>query len=140
MVKIRSIAMLVTLALIAACGGGGGTTTSAGGVTDTTAAASDTTEGGVSDTTAAAGDTTTAGGTEGGGVTVLVVWGGAELESFEAMLAPFEESTGIDVQVESTRDLNAVLTTRLAGGNPPDVAGLPGPGPMADFFRDGDLV
>lgn len=76
---------------------------------------------------------------EGGTVSVLVVWGGAELDSFEAMLAPFEEETGIDVQTESTRDLNAVLTTRLAGGNPPDVAGLPGPGPMAEFARAGDL-
>lgn len=75
----------------------------------------------------------------GGSVSVLVVWGGEELESFEAMVAPFEEETGTDVQVESTRDLNAVLTTRLAGGNPPDVAGLPGPGPMAEFARAGDL-
>ena len=75
----------------------------------------------------------------GGSVSVLVVWGGEELESFEAMVAPFEEETGITVEVESTRDLNAVLTTRLAGGNPPDVAGLPGPGPMAEFARAGDL-
>jgi alpha-glucoside transport system substrate-binding protein len=72
-------------------------------------------------------------------VSVLVVWGGAELESFEAMIAPFEEETGVEVEIESTRDLNAVLTTRLAGGNPPDVAGLPGPGPMAEFARAGDL-
>lgn len=74
-----------------------------------------------------------------GSVSVLVVWGGAELESFEAMIAPFTEETGIDVEIESTRDLNAVLTTRLAGGNPPDVAGLPGPGAMAEFARAGDL-
>ncbi|MGH2378252.1 MAG: ABC transporter substrate-binding protein [Candidatus Limnocylindria bacterium] len=76
----------------------------------------------------------------GGTVSVLVVWGGAELESFEAMVAPFEERTGTDVQIESTRDLNAVLQTRVQGGNPPDVAGLPGPGQMAEFARAGDLV
>ncbi len=80
-------------------------------------------------------------GDGGGGdsISVLVVWGGAELESFEAMLAPFEEETGINVEVESTRDLNAILTTRLAGGNAPDIAGLPGPGAMAEFARAGDL-
>lgn len=87
-----------------------------------------------------AGDGDASGGTAGGGsVSVLVVWGGEELASFEAMVAPFEEATGTDVKIESTRDVNAVLTTRLAGGNPPDVAGLPGPGPMAEFARLGDL-
>lgn len=86
------------------------------------------------------GDGDDGGGEEGDGtVNVLVVWGGAELESFEAMLAPFEEETGIEVEIEGTRDLNSVLTSRLAGGNPPDVAGLPGPGPMAQYARDGDL-
>ena len=73
-------------------------------------------------------------------VDVLVVWGGAELESFEAMVAPWEEETGADVAIESTRDLNATLTTRVEGGNPPDLAGLPGPGAMAEFYRNGDLV
>lgn len=80
------------------------------------------------------------GGGEGdGSLSVLVTWGGAELESFEAMLAPFEEDTGIDVEVEGTRDLNSVLVSRIEGGNPPDVAGIPGPGPMAEFARAGDL-
>src|SRR5674476_1382372 len=87
-----------------------------------------------------AGDGDVSDGTAGGGsVSVLVVWGGEELKSFEAMVAPFEEATGTEVKIESTRDVNAVLTTRLAWGNPPDVAGLPGPGPMAEFARLGDL-
>lgn len=76
----------------------------------------------------------------GGTVTVLVVWGGSELESFEAMVAPFEERTGTTVEIESTRDLNAVLQTRVEGGNPPDIAGLPGPGQMAEFARAGKLI
>lgn len=76
----------------------------------------------------------------GGTVTVLGVWGGSELESFRAMVQPFEESTGVTVEFEGTRDLNAVLTTRIQGGNPPDVAGLPGPGQMAEFARAGQLV
>ncbi len=76
----------------------------------------------------------------GGTVTVLGVWGGAELESFLAMVKPFEEHTGVKVQFEGTRDLNAVLMTRIEGGNPPGVAGLPGPGQMAEFARAGKLT
>ncbi|HSO27383.1 MAG TPA: ABC transporter substrate-binding protein [Anaerolineales bacterium] len=76
----------------------------------------------------------------GGTVNVLAVWGGEELANFEAMIAPFEERTGIDVQYEGTRDLNAILTTRIQGGNPPDLAGLPGPGQLIEFARDGYLV
>jgi alpha-glucoside transport system substrate-binding protein len=76
----------------------------------------------------------------GGKVTVLATWGGSEQDSFLAMVKPFEEQTGIKVEYEGTRDLNAVLTTRVQGGNPPDVAGLPGPGQMAEFARAGKLI
>jgi alpha-glucoside transport system substrate-binding protein len=76
----------------------------------------------------------------GGTVSVLGVWGGSEQETFLELVRPFEEATGIDVQYTGTRDLNAVLTTRVQGGNPPDLAGLPGPGQMAQFARDGELV
>ncbi|MGH2451281.1 MAG: ABC transporter substrate-binding protein [Candidatus Limnocylindria bacterium] len=76
----------------------------------------------------------------GGTVSVLGTWGGSEQESFLAMVRPFEEATGVTVQYEGTRDLNAVLTTRVQGNNPPDVAGLPGPGQMAELARDGALV
>lgn len=82
-----------------------------------------------------------AGGEElGGSVSVLGVWGGNEQESFLEMVRPFEEATGIDVEYTGTRDLNAVLFTRVQGGNPPDLAGLPGPGQMAQFAQSGDLV
>jgi alpha-glucoside transport system substrate-binding protein len=76
----------------------------------------------------------------GGTVNVMAVWGGDELANFEAMVAPFEERTGVDVQIETTRDLNAVLTTRLQGGNPPDLAGLPGPGQLIEYANQGYLV
>jgi alpha-glucoside transport system substrate-binding protein len=71
---------------------------------------------------------------------VLATWGGAEQDSFLAMVKPFEEQTGITVEYEGSRDLNAILTTRVQGGNPPDLAGLPGPGQMAELARDGKLV
>jgi alpha-glucoside transport system substrate-binding protein len=76
----------------------------------------------------------------GGTVSVIAVWGGDELDSFMAMVAPFEERTGINVAFEGTRDLNAVLTTRTQGGNPPDLAGLPGPGQLIEYAREGHLV
>ncbi len=74
-------------------------------------------------------------------VTVAVIWSGAELEAFEKALIPFEQETGIDVVVESVgRDLPAVLVTRLAAGNPPDVAAMPNPGQMKEFADQGALV
>ena len=76
----------------------------------------------------------------GGTVTVIGTWGGSEQDSFLAMVKPFEDQTGIQVQYEGTRDLNAILTTRVQGGNPPDVAGLPGPGQMAELAQAGKLI
>ncbi len=76
----------------------------------------------------------------GGEINILAVWADAEQESFEAVIAPWVERTGVTVNYESTRDINATLTTRLEGGNPPDVAGLPGPGAMAQFARSGDVL
>ncbi len=76
----------------------------------------------------------------GGTVSVIGTWGGSEQDSFMAMVAPFQNATGAQVQFTGTRDLNAVLTTQVQGGNPPDLAGLPGPGQMTEFARQGKLV
>ena len=75
----------------------------------------------------------------GGTVSVLAIWGGSELDNFNAMIKPFEEQTGITVQYEGTRDLGAVLNTRVSGGNPPDLAGLPNPGQMVALANQGAL-
>jgi len=75
-----------------------------------------------------------------GSVEVLGVWGGDELASFEAMVQPWEQETSGDMQFTGTRDLNALLTTRVAGGNPPDIAILPNPGQMVEQVKDGKLV
>ncbi|TFG82474.1 MAG: carbohydrate ABC transporter substrate-binding protein, partial [Spirochaetales bacterium] len=37
-------------------------------------------------------------------------------------------------------DINAILTTRVQAGNPPDIAILPNPGTMVELARDGKLV
>lgn len=75
----------------------------------------------------------------GGSVSVVGSWTGAEQDSFLAMMAPFEEQTGITVEYTGSRDLAAQLTTGIASGNLPDVAGLPGPGLMKEWYDAGAL-
>lgn len=75
----------------------------------------------------------------GGTVTVLGVWSGSELESFLAMVKPFEARTGVKVQLEGIQE-NGVLTARIQGGAPPDVAVLSAPVQMTEFARAGKLV
>jgi len=76
----------------------------------------------------------------GGTVRVLGVWGGPELDSFKAVVQPFTAQTGIQMEFESTRDLDAVLTTRVQGNNPPDIAILPNPAKMQELAKSGKLV
>jgi ABC-type glycerol-3-phosphate transport system substrate-binding protein len=75
----------------------------------------------------------------GGTINILAVWADAEQAAFEQVIQPWVDRTGVEVQYESTRDINATLTTRIEGGNPPDIAGLPGPGAMAQLARSGDV-
>lgn len=78
--------------------------------------------------------------TGGGTVKVLGVWGGQELDTFNEAIKPFTARTGIKVDFEGTRDIDAVLTTRIQGNNPPDIALLPGPGKMIELVNDKKLV
>jgi len=72
-------------------------------------------------------------------VTVVGTWGGSEQESFLAMVAPWEEETGNTVKYTGSRGLGAYLTTAVQSGTLPDLAGLPGPGEMAEFAQQGAL-
>ena len=73
-------------------------------------------------------------------VTVMAVWTGAEADAFNKMVAPFEKETGIKVEFTGTRDLPAILTTRVEAGNPPDISVMPNPGQMIEFAKSGKLV
>src|SRR5690554_3192515 len=75
-----------------------------------------------------------------GVVTMMGVWGGQELEAFQEVMEAFTAKTGITVQFEGTRDLPTLLQTRIAAGNPPDVAAIPGPGAMKEYVEQGALV
>jgi alpha-glucoside transport system substrate-binding protein len=72
-------------------------------------------------------------------VTVIGTWGGDEQAAFLKMVAPWEQQTGAKVKYTGTRDINTVLTTGVASGVLPDVAGLPGPGQMAEYAQAGKL-
>jgi alpha-glucoside transport system substrate-binding protein len=46
----------------------------------------------------------------------------------------------VKVEFEGTRDFNAVLTTRVEGNNPPDIASPPSAGQVAEWAKAGKLV
>lgn len=73
-------------------------------------------------------------------IDVLNVWSGEEQASFKAVVAPFTSRYHIAVHLESTRDLDAILTTRLRGNNPPAIAILPNPGKMRQLASQQRLV
>jgi alpha-glucoside transport system substrate-binding protein len=75
----------------------------------------------------------------GGKVTVIGTWAGTEQDNFLAMVKPWEDQTGNKVEYTGTRDLDAVLATGIASGLTPDVAGIPGPGAMVDYYAAGGL-
>jgi len=71
---------------------------------------------------------------------ILGVWAGAEYDSFQAVVQPFIDATGVAVSFEATRDINTVLTTRVDGGNPPDIAAIPSPSLAASWASEGKVV
>jgi ABC-type glycerol-3-phosphate transport system substrate-binding protein len=73
-------------------------------------------------------------------VSFMTTFGGSELDALRVSLDEFTNQTGIQVSVESNRQLVPILRTRIAGGSPPDVALIPQPGTLAEFARAGNLV
>jgi alpha-glucoside transport system substrate-binding protein len=75
-----------------------------------------------------------------GTVTVLSLWGGSEQEAFQKVLDAFAEEKNIQAQYESARDFLPVIRSRLAAGNPPEVAIIPRPGILRDLANEESLV
>jgi alpha-glucoside transport system substrate-binding protein len=70
----------------------------------------------------------------------MSLWGGSEQDSFQKVLDAFKTKTGITAKYESVRQNYATtLQTRISGGNPPDVAIIPGIGFLRQFARQGSL-
>jgi len=126
--SLRFPALLLAAAFVAtACGGGGG-----GG---TSPAAS---EPGASASGGASGGPATSG--EAGTISVLSLWGGSEEEAFKKVLEDFTAKTGWGVNYEADRQTySTTLQSRITGGNPPDIAIIPGIGFLRRFAKDGSL-
>jgi alpha-glucoside transport system substrate-binding protein len=78
-------------------------------------------------------------GGDGKTVTIIGTWTDAEQESFLAMVKPWEDETGNKVKYQGTRSINDILAAGIPTGVLPDLAGLPGPGQMADYVKAGAL-
>jgi len=76
----------------------------------------------------------------GGTINLLGVLSGQQLDAYLGTFKPLEDATGITIKYESTRDLSAVLQTRIAGGNPPDVVSNPSAGQIQQLGAEGKLV
>ena len=72
-------------------------------------------------------------------VTIIGTWTDAEQASFLAMVKPWEDSSGYTVKYQGTRSINDILAAGIPTGVLPDLAGLPGPGQMADYVKAGAL-
>jgi alpha-glucoside transport system substrate-binding protein len=76
-----------------------------------------------------------------GTILVTSLWGGAEEAAFQEVLAAFQEESGITVDYETNRtDYQSVLRTRIQGGNPFDVAIIPGVGFFRQLSREESLI
>ena len=82
------------------------------------------------------------GGAEGDGTIIVTsLWGGAEEAAFQVVLDAFEESSGITVEYEPNRtEYESVIRQRINGGNPPDVAIIPGVGFLRQLAREDSLI
>lgn len=59
-------------------------------------------------------------GADGGEISMLYQWSGAEEENLNNVLRPFVQACNITINAESTRD-QALLDTRVQAGTPPDI-------------------
>ena len=74
-----------------------------------------------------------------GTIEVLSLWGGAEKDAFLKVTAAFTAKTGTKVEYTSARNFIPEVRTRLAAGNPPDIAILPRPGYIGTLAQDNAL-
>lgn len=84
------------------------------------------------------GPAPTGGGQLGGQVNIWTAWGGAELTAFQAVLKPFIDETGIQVNLLTIRDQDLQLSNNVAAGTSlPDIANPPNPQRYAEWAQKG---
>lgn len=59
---------------------------------------------------------------------------------FNASMQRFIDDTGINVVYEGSGDFESLITVRVEGGSPPDMAAFPQPGLLGDFVRGGHII
>ncbi len=75
--------------------------------------------------------------------TVVTMLGGftdQDEVKFNETIRPFEEATGIDIQYTGDKTFEASITTRVEGGDAPDIANFPQPGLLASFVASNKVV
>jgi alpha-glucoside transport system substrate-binding protein len=78
------------------------------------------------------------GGQVGGQVNVWTAWGGSELTAYQAVLKPFTEQTGIQVNLLTIRDQDLQLSNNVAAGTSlPDIANPPNPQRYTEWAQKG---
>ncbi|HSG14774.1 MAG TPA: extracellular solute-binding protein, partial [Anaerolineae bacterium] len=73
-------------------------------------------------------------------VTILTAAGEEQIAKFKESMAPFEERTGVTVEIEGSGDFETLALVRAEAGDPPDIYNFPQPGLMAGFARDDFLI
>ena len=128
--SLRIVTLFMVSALVlAACSSGSATTAPSTGGAESAAPST-----GASEAPASAA----AGG--GGSITVTSLWGGSEQDAFQKVLDGFKTATGITATYQAQRtDYATVLQSKITGGNPPDVAIMPGLGFLRQFARSGGI-
>src|SRR6059036_1165805 len=74
-----------------------------------------------------------------GSIEVFSLWGGSEKDAFLKVTSAFTKDTGIDIKYTSARNFIPDIRTRLAAGDPPDIAIVPRPGYLATLAHEGVL-
>jgi alpha-glucoside transport system substrate-binding protein len=128
--RLFTLSIAAVLA-VAACSSGG---------TPSPSAASSGGAAGSAGASASAGASSAGGGASGGTITVTSLWGGSEQAAFQKVLDAFKAKTGITATYQAQRtDYATVLQSKITGGNPPDVAIMPGLGFLRQFARSGGI-
>ncbi|MFJ9346979.1 ABC transporter substrate-binding protein [Streptomyces sp. NPDC101237] len=120
---LTTLAALLSGALVlTACGGSGGKKD----------------DGGSKDGGGTSGSTLTLPKLDGTTLEVAAVWTGQEQKNFKQVLAEFEKRTGAKVTFVPAQDpIINFLGSKIAGGQPPDIALLPQPGAIKQAVQKG---
>jgi alpha-glucoside transport system substrate-binding protein len=75
-----------------------------------------------------------------GSVEIFGAFTSTEQDGFEASLAPFEDSSGIDVEYQGDPNFATLIGTRVKSGDAPDIALFPQPGNLVGLADSGDIT